>query len=666
MKFFRPLLILAVLCLVLTASPLYAIETSDPSCTIPPANADANTNDQTYLLMWKESPQAFDDLFYGLKAESDDWDDGWGWSDRFNLDRMMPRLVDAAQVVWLTQQYTRNPGFGLERWTRKLPDDFPAAGHWWDFVSLYGEDEWEPGCDIPEAAAVHIESGDVWNSLQLAGGYNTSAFLRGASIVHEIVHQDVSHRVFDSDCNPPTPSCDDAYAEYNANTLEIDFYHDAMTAFQTTQLDGKIVRQVVVSRNDETCSWIPLFSSAENKEAEAETASTAQRFHRSAWPGWQAALADEVAKRQAAGEWNCQFCDLTDHQWLNSSSICDQVACNETVNSDNATVNAVNLQACQDYNTALEASTTEEAVATARDLQVQETRSCLPASEEDARNYCDSEKTRADSVEKLDQCGWLDPVEFASISRIDCIQEFCHEKYQGAGDIPDDPHGCLDFVCGDSAECGGDGESDPALCADWFREVEGDPEYYVAGCEWNKCKSAKVQCLQKASAAGDWTYGQPVPADCAFAEEQCNLISRLAAEAFINLKPFLDPGPMRERFEGIANVNPGKNVYRFAEQVRAAAASDSILATRMAVDLTSTPEMIAALFHVAPEEFVGMYGKEGFATLLGPVLNSVSGKPLAPADLTPAGQAAFGALQEQLELAGGSFRGAIGTLSRVQ
>jgi hypothetical protein len=121
---------------------------------------------------------------------------------------------------------------------------------------------------------------------------------------------------------------------------------------------------------------------------------------------------------------------------------------------------------------------------------------------------------------------------------------------------------------------------------------------------------------------------------------------------------------MHEVFEGVGNLNPGKNVFRFAEQMRLASAEGDIAALEiMAVNLTSSPEMISALFNAAPAEFVGLYGKEGFEGILGPKLQSVVGAPLNSEKLTPAGRSAFLALQEQLEVAGGSFKGAIGTLS---
>lgn len=661
MKVSRPLSALVFLLLLHSPGRLHAIDTSDPSCSIPPDDAWmlSATGDQTYLDMWMNSTAVFDELFAGLEAEADDWDDGWGWSDRFNLDRMLPRLINGAQLVWLVQQYTKHPGFGLWREVKDVPANLPLQGRWWDFLTDYADDEWEPGCDRPTANAVHfLVPFDEWNSLQIGGAYRASVISRASSMVHEIVHQDVGHLFLESNCNPPSASCDNKYGEFNANTLHIDFLHDAMVTYQTMRVDGETVRRVAFSSVDGECRWMPTFSDNEIASAGTRATQVAIRFHEDAYSGWRTALTAEVANRQAEGIWECQTCDPED--WTFESATCVQTACNESLNSGNVLLNAINKSACFAYNSAIAVSTGPESVAAAKHLQTQQTKPCLPASEAGARLYCDAQKASADHVEKLDACGWLDPVNFPTISKIGCVKEYCHEEYQGPGAVPGDPYGCLDYLCGDSSACSS-GE-DFSACSNWFKIVKGDPDFYVDGCEWNRCKESKVQCLREAHAAGTWAYGDPVPAHCSLTEQHCNLVSRLALEAFINLNPFLERHPMREVFEGVANFNPGKNVFQFAEQIRLAG-RDSATLDAMAVNLTSSPEMIAALFHAAPAEFVGLYGKEGFETILGPKLESVAGRALNPDELTPAGREALSELQQQLELVGGSFKGAIGTLS---
>lgn len=642
-----------------------AIETSDPICTIPPDNAidTVTSDDLKYLPMWMNDSAVFDDLWGGLESDADDWDDGWGWSDRNNLDRMLPRLINSAQLIWMVEQYTKHPGFGFWRPVSDAPGNLPVQGEWWDFMTTFAEDEWEPGCSSDTANAAHFTVPfDEFNTLQLNGAYTISVISRASSMVHEIVHQDVDHLIFDDNCNPPTESCDDVYGTYNSNTIHINFLDDAAAAFQTQDIGGALIRRVSVSADNETCSWLPLFDSNEITSAVTRSSQVAARFEKNAYSGWRNALAQEVTNRQAAGTWACETCDPNDWIWSNVRSRCDQIACNESVNSANAFVNATNATACNDYNTAVAASTGPESVGIARELQNQQTKPCLPASEADARRYCDSEKSFAKDVREIDTCGWLDSVHFPSVSKVGCIKEYCHEEYNVPEEVPFDWSGCLDYFCGETSSCS-TGE-DFGTCSDWFKLVKGDPEYYVDGCEWNRCKQTKVQCLKEAHAAGTWNYGDPIPIQCSSAEQLCRLMSRLAVEVFVSLEPFLERPPMADLFEGVGNLNPGKNVYKFAEQLRQAALDgDSATVDAMALELTSSSEMIAALFNVAPEQFVGLFGKEGFETLLGPKLDSITGQAIRPEQLTPAGRAAFDQLQEQLELVGGSYKGAIGTLN---
>lgn len=665
MKLSRVLFSLALLFQLQSASRARAIDTSDPFCTIPPSNAISTTmsDDLKYLAMWQSESAVFDDLWGGLRSDADDWDDGWGWGDRTNLNRMLPRLINGAQLIWLLQQYSKNPGFGLGRPVTDAPDNLPLDGRWWDFMAEFAEDEWEPGCSDEDANAKHFTLPfDEFNTLQLNGAYGIRTISRASSMIHEIVHQDVGHLFIESSCNPSTPSCDDQFGKYNANTLHVNFLHDAMVAFQTQDVGGELLRTVSVDLTNDVCTWLPLFSANEIASANNRANEVAIRFETDAYSGWRSALTNEVLARQAEGTWACESCDPNDMIWVFDNDLCDQTACNETMNAGNAVINNVNRTACVDYNTAVSMSTGPESVGIAKHFQTQQTKPCLPASEADARNYCNVEKLIAGNAKKIDECGWLDPVSFPSISKVDCVQEFCHDKYDMPGEVPSDFYDCLDYFCGEDSACGS-GE-DVGECSDWFKTVKGDPDFYVAGCEWNKCKARKIECLKEAHAAGTWVYGDPVPVQCSAVEEQCNLISRLAAEAFINLNPFLERHPMREVFEGVGNLNPGKNVFQFAEQIRQASADGDIATVEaMAIKLTSTPEMIAALFNAAPAEFVGLYGAEGFETILGPKLRAVTGQALEPDKLTPAGRAALLALQEQLELAGGSFKGAIGTLT---
>jgi hypothetical protein len=282
----------------------------------------------------------------------------------------------------------------------------------------------------------------------------------------------------------------------------------------------------------------------------------------------------------------------------------------------------------------------------------------------EARNYCEAEKQSAGVVGDVDQCAWLDDHFSEAVTKLECVQEFCQEKFDSSGGwtVGEDPFGCMSYICDDDA-CGD--SAGKQQCEQQFVTVHGDPALYMAPCEFNKCKKRLVDCLATTIQAGQWSHGDAIPTQCRGQQTLCELISRLVFELAVDLRPHIDPGPLQELVERPENPNPGKNLTRYIETFRGAveAGAPEDTLNRLAVRLTSTPELIAALYHRSPDVFVGLYGR-GLAEVLGPGVEQMPAREISRSELSPRGQDAFDRFEQLLDAQGGAFEGAIGTFGQ--
>src|SRR5262249_9285958 len=407
--------------------------TDAPACTTPPRGTlpigavGGGSFDPVSLPLWASSDAAIADLWDGLEAEKCDWDEGWGFWDVANLNFSLARLLNAAQTVWIVRQYAKHQGFGLWRSVSGIPDSDFTKGKWWDFVAGYGGDEWTPGCK--DSNGEHVQTTDEYNVLHLGGAYRSAVLPRASTLVHETVHQDVGH-IAANFCNPSSKSCDGQYGAYNSNTMQINFLHDALVTFQLASLNGQTVRQVAVV--GDTCRWIPKFAPDELTQITSRANDSMKRFAVDAWPGWKTSLMNEVAAKQAQGVWPCAHCDP--QQWVFQPGTCVQKACNPTINVQNAGVNSHNQTVCETYNARLggPAVTPQDAAAAQQPLTLSPP-ACLPPEQSAARTFCEAQKQAASTVDDIDPCGWLEPVYGKTVSKVDCVQEFCLEKWNTTG-----------------------------------------------------------------------------------------------------------------------------------------------------------------------------------------------------------------------------------------
>jgi hypothetical protein len=636
------------------------------SCTIPPSNSkatgttDGGSFDTVYLPLWVSSQAAIDDLWNGLECEKCDWDEGWGFWDVGNLNFTLARLLNGAQVVWIVRQYAKHQGFGLWRSVTDIPDVDFTHGKWWDFVAGYGADEWTPGCS--DSNGTHYQGTDEYNILQLGGAYRSAAVTRASTLVHETVHQDVSH-VDEDDCSPSSESCDEKYGLYSSNTMQINFLHDAAVTYETEVVNANVVRKVAAI--GDLCRWIPKFAPNEVSQIVARADSVSHRFAVPAGPAWYELLKLEVALKHFEAQWPCAHCDPD--EWTFKPGVCGQKACIEAVNAQNAGVNAHNKAVCETYNASLtQSGSSEQTVADAWHTLTLSTLSCLPPEAGAASAFCEAEKQSASGVGDIDPCGWLDPTYGKSVSKLDCVQEFCHDKWTATGGWRpgQDPYGCLDYICGGEACGSSQGEQQ---CSDEFFMAHGDPDFYIAACEFDGCKEKLVTCLLDLYKQGQWSYGDPLPDNCKLVADFCELLSRLAGLVAVSNRPIIDPGPIHELIERPGVSNPATNIYTYAAVFRSEAAAGASAAElgRLGRRLTKAPEMIAALYHAAPAHFVWLYGNQGFLETLGPGVERMAPRAIARDDLTPQGQAALAEFLRELASApGDEVPGAIGTFSK--
>jgi len=654
--------LLATVVLLAVTTPATAKTVSDPDCELPPSGAwptdaeDQGTFDAKYTARYTDFPDTIDYLVNGMRCEKDDWDDGWGWGNWADLDRMLSRLLNAAFIVDRVQLHAKHYGLALS--VKGIPSGDYERGYWWSFVSQYGTDEWEPTCDTDDYNASYgYSSADWYYTLYPTGAYRYSAANRASTLVHETTHEDVDH-IAEDDCSPATVSCDSAYGVYNANTMQINFLLDAVTTFKTVGGTNGVKRMVV--KSDSMCGFVPYFSDVEMTSMMARAESVAERFATPAvLPLW------EVAASTAASIWTCTDCDAS--VWDFDPGLCVQTACNEIINDMNKQINATNKELCYAFNDALTDLQGPDDVYNAKVALDSATLVCAGPSEAGSLAYCAQQVELADTVADLDTCGWLNTTWSSSYGKLACVETFCKEKFDEAGGPEwmdgNDPFGCMDYLCGDACTA----EESTELCRFAYLYFEGDPEEFSPTCEFRGCGQFIPGCVFDLYKKGEWAFGQPVPVTCiesaAVMKALCEKASALAAMVAISVVPEFGPSPMTADMKGPDVTTPVAGFDDLAAEVLAAAETGGD-ATHAAVELTAAPELAAYLFHKAPGKMAWLYGADSFESSVGPPATFSKPKEIAEGELAPAGQQALAELKALVGGApGGKLKGSFGTFA---
>ena len=202
----KTLRVLTVLFTLLLSSLAQAAE--DPDCSLPPSIAEpagpGGTWDTEYLGSWATSQGSINAIWDGLRMESNDWDEGWGFHDLGNLNLMLPRLMNAGYLVWAVEQYAKHAGHGFWLNVSSVPSQISNQGRWWAYASGHGEDEWQPVCDLKSNASYGYNAGAAdWRyQLHLRGAYVSFALARASTVVHETVHDSGIDHISEDDCSP--------------------------------------------------------------------------------------------------------------------------------------------------------------------------------------------------------------------------------------------------------------------------------------------------------------------------------------------------------------------------------------------------------------------------------------------------------------------------------
>ncbi len=621
---------------------------------VPPGTAEAwgETFDDKYITQWPGNNDNISVQAGGLHLDEDDWTVGnFGWNDATNLGSHMARLMNAAWIVRIVQRYSGEDGYGVTFPPVLYPSlllfqqvsiaELPIGGMWWNFVIHASDNEWVPSCQDGPGTGLAKTYGGIDEHVALhVPGARQAAATRSSTVVHETVHEDVGH--IDADeCSPPTLSCDTAYGWYNANTLQLNYLLDAHVMFETTNVNGSNVR-TVWSAGD-VCGYNDAFALWERTQLMTRAITVSGRF---AVPSNEQSAFQASTAKTVHSIWICEHCELEDYTFDVATCNVGTRACNEDMNVANVQVNQARRDLCEIYNTTIESDGTSEATVSQAKAALESgllQHSCLTQTADSARSYCEEQKASADRVDELDQCGWLDEFYLPTIDKLTCVQEYCEEKYQSdpwpAGT---DPYGCLDYMCGGGV-C--EGDTDQQQCIDDFHMAHGDPDYYLVQCTGTKCKRLLLECLRDHYEGGTWEYPDPTPACVAY--QTCQLQEQLASIVWIEYqRPWLEPGPQRERFRWLLGSRWAKDVIAHLDSMGAAlSAGDMARFEAVREHLFRSPEMTSTMFHGMPGVFTWLFGVEGRNGILGP--ESTRTRPVAvPREqLSPRGQEALDKLR---------------------
>lgn len=626
----------------------------------------------------------FVDLANGLNLDVGDWDEGHGavgtggdgWTTSCNINHDLTRLLNAAHLV---REVTRPAlPFGFHRPVQDLGGQLTIfdidslgqlTGNWWLFVVTHEPDEWVPGCGNGGTLATNVTGVDDFIRIHKVSMYRNTALNRSSTVVHETAHEDVGH-LSDNKC-AADGSCDDHYGRYNAQTMQINYLYDAATAYLVDQVDGQWVRLAAPffppGQRTRKCRYIPRFDEYERNTA-LQTANW--KYDNNFWLSPIFPLTKIVDAADADSfpnsEWNCDACDPS--VWTFNPNQCEQTACNEALNANNANVNAANAAACAQYNADIEQGGFSPTVIE-KAKQENAFLGCLGPDGSSTQAFCESEKASATHVDEIDECGWIEGFYTVDFHRRVCVQEFCQEQFEAdQGDgwsiAGGDPYGCLESICApDGANCADD--LPEAQCRQLFIAAHGHPDFYTQSCSISGCARARAHCLSQLLQEDPdaWEYPQPVPDACKLRFELCKLVEKLSAQAFLSLLeleiPNLpDTGPVEQL------ANPAFQVRSMAVEYRALmdrGASDEELEELWGAFL-SAPEMLRGLFELAPARFAALFGQRGFGEFLGPEIQAVEPLPIAPEDLTPRGQEALEELEALIaDLGPGAIPSPFGT-----
>lgn len=314
--------------------------------------------------------------------------------------------------------------------------------------------------------------------------------------------------------------CDEGYEVYNpgpgfddtnAYTISFWIYDDMLKSFM---MDDNSNIKIVQDGNQ--CRYQYLLTAPLRNNTFSYRASDYEMFNIPVPAFRYESLADMNADINPP--WNCtlnQICSPSDFTY--TPGIRENLSCNETLNPDNAVINAFNASLCEENHPLIEGyrNLISEAQPEEVDgLRQQYTnhvfnsrRACEPITQENLDNYCDQRIGEVDNVYELDEYGYM--TEYSNTGADYCAKKYCQqpeflEIFHLLKTDPDyservlnreysshssyyaifDPKNslCLQYFCGEDLDC-----------LRRYVIYGGNPE--IARGELNTCEGEYISCL---------------------------------------------------------------------------------------------------------------------------------------------------------------------------
>jgi len=619
------------------------VDAAAETCSVPPSGAMSlsDSRDNIYVGRWCSNQSTINSLWNGLSLDADLWDEGWGYDNVCDPQLFLPRLLNAAFNVTKVQEISRHFG----------ENNAPARRLWWDFVKEREDDGYEPKCcnDEPGLNAAHFCCGYSTN-LCVKWAYKIGAAVRSSTLIHEATHEDEGH-VGDDECNNGG-SCDTHYGAYNANTMQINYLYDAVSAYQIEAVNGNQQRKVTrfTSGATEMCAYIPLWNDAERGAGLDQISYRLNNNFASGSVFPKYSDVDSVDTAYGAS-WTCANCDVGKYTF-SLANLGKNKACNEIANKANAGVNAANRALCSAFNGKIAKAPGAAGYQTIANELYLSTKPCLSYNQTDLDAYCSAQQAKAKTVNELDPYGILASNGFEE--ELACAADYCRDRFdlawQSHANEPtwDDPLGCLDMLCDDDTEC-----------RRRFLVYKADPKkYHPDHCTdvLLDCMEASPQTAQKS--APQWRGGMTpalrldaVNTSCQSSYKLClateEMARRVAAMVLIERWGPPGPGPV-EDLRTNPRVNPVDQAFRREFMALAARQKAGLGDAQFTAELEALmrhPEAIAATFDASPATFAALFGQEGFTAIVGPQLARVT-PSFAAAEQIPAAKALLPALNQ--------------------
>lgn len=626
-------------CLALLAAAaalVVPVDAAAESCSVPPSSAMSlsDSRDGVYVTRWCSDQSQINSLWNGLSLDADLWDEGWGYDNVCDPQLFLPRLLNAAFNVTKVQEISRHFG----------ENNAPARRLWWDFIKEREDDGYEPKCcnDEPGLNAAHFCCGYSTN-LCVKWAYKIGAAVRSSTLVHEATHEDEGH-VGDDECSNGG-SCDTYYGAYNANTMQINYLYDAVSAYQIETVNNNPQRKVTrfTSGGAEMCAYIPLWTDSERGAGLDQVSYRLNNNFASGSVFPKYSDVDSIDDAYGAS-WTCANCDVGKYTF-SLANLGKNKACNEIANKANAGVNAANRALCSAFNGKIAKAPGAAGYQTIANELYLGTKSCLAYNPADLDGYCSAQQAKAKHVSELDPYGILADNGFEE--ELECAADYCRDRFDAAwsshANEPtwDDPLGCLDLLCDDDTEC-----------RRRFLVYKADPKKYHP----DKCTDMLLDCIEASPQTAQknvpqWREGvspklrlDAVNASCQSTYQMCRateeLARRLAAMVLIERWGPPGPGPV-EDLRVDPRVNPVDYAFRQEVMQLGARLKAGLGEAQFAVELEALmrhPEAMAATFDASPATFAALFGKQGFEATVGPQLARVT-PSLAAAEKLPGAKA---------------------------